>query len=139
MLVLVGLAYFALYFVVFYFLIGRFNLKTPGRGDTTNEDADATLDADADVMATADQIIKGLGGAENIKLVDYCTTRLRCTVDDYVKVKESEIKKAGIAGVIRPSQTSVQVVVGPQVQFVYDAVADRLRSKDVALEGAKDE
>ena len=139
MLVLVGLAYFALYFVVFYFLIGRFNLKTPGRGDVTDEDADATLDADADVLATADQIIKGLGGAENIKLVDYCTTRLRCTVDDYVKVKESEIKKAGIAGVIRPSQTSVQVVVGPQVQFVYDAVADRLRSKDVALEGAKDE
>lgn len=138
MLVVMGLIYFGLYFVIFYFLIGWLNLRTPGRGDTAAEDAGAELEGDADMATKAHQIIAGLGGAENIRSVDYCATRLRVTVDDYVQVKEAEIKKAGVAGVIRPSQKSVQVVIGPQVQFVYDEVANQLKTSDVTLEGEQD-
>lgn len=57
---------------------------------------------------------------------------------DYVKVNEKTIKSAGVAGVIRPSQRSVQVVVGPQVQFVYDEVADQLRASEVTLNGEQE-
>ena len=118
---------------MFYFLIPALNLKTPGRGET--EDAGAKLSSDAPLSDVAAQIIKGLGGIENIDSVDYCATRLRTVIKDYTKVKESVIKRAGVAGVIRPSQKSVQVVIGPEVQFLYDEVAEKLRATDVELHG----
>ncbi|MDO5723638.1 MAG: N-acetylglucosamine-specific PTS transporter subunit IIBC [Flaviflexus sp.] len=137
MLLLLGVIYFALYFGVFYGLITALNLKTPGREDD-DPDTEATLAADATYEDTAAQIIKGLGGAGNVDAVDYCATRLRVTVKDYVPVSEKEIKRAGIAGVIRPSQKNVQVVVGPQVQFVYDEVARQLQATSASLEGGKE-
>ena len=89
------------------------------------------LGEDSDLSATAATILAGLGGAENIANLDHCATRLRVTVKDYVKVSEATIKKAGVVGVVRPSQTAVQVVIGPQVQFVHDEVA-RLMAKNNA-------
>lgn len=133
MLVLQGLGFAVVYFLVFYFLIPALNLKTPGRGET--EDAGAKLSSDAPLSDVAAQIIEGLGGIENIDSVDYCATRLRTVIKDYTKVKESVIKRAGVAGVIRPSQKSVQVVIGPEVQFLYDEVAEKLRATDVELHG----
>jgi PTS system N-acetylglucosamine-specific IIC component len=128
MLLVLGVVYAALYFVIFYFLIGKFNLKTPGRENEEAADAGAELADDSDLAAVAAQIVTGLGGAENIDSIDYCATRLRVTTKDYTKVKEALIKKAGVAGVIRPSQKAVQVVIGPQVQFVYDEVERQLKS-----------
>ena len=64
--------------------------------------------------------MEGLGGKGNITSVDNCITRLRLEIKDYTQVDEKKIKSAGIAGVIRPSKTSVQVIVGTQVQFVAD-------------------
>ena len=130
MLLVLGVVYFALYFVVFYFMIGKLDIKTPGREpDEEEADAGAELVDGSDMAAVASQIIVGLGGAENIESVDYCVTRLRVVTKDYTKVKEALIKKAGVAGVIRPSQKSVQVIVGPQVQFVYDEVARQLKAE----------
>lgn len=128
MLLVLGVVYFALYFVIFYFLIGKFNLKTPGREDEDAADAGAEVVEDSDVAAVAAQIVAGLGGAENIDSTDYCATRLRVATKDHTKVNEAQIKKAGVAGVIRPSQKAVQVVIGPQVQFVYDEVERQLKS-----------
>ena len=71
-------------------------------------------------------ILEGLGGKENIKEFDYCATRIRAEVNDYTQVNEKKIKQAGIAGVIRPSKTTVQVVVGPKVQFVHDEIKKML-------------
>ena len=129
MLLVLGVVYFAVYFGLFYFLIGKFNMKTPGREDEEADDAGAELVDSSDMAAVAAQIIEGLGGAENIDTIDHCVTRLRVMTKDYVKVKEAVIKKAGVAGVIRPSQKSVQVVIGPQVQFVYDEVARQLKTE----------
>lgn len=126
MLVVMGLVYAVIYFAVFYFLIGALNLKTPGRED--DDDAGATLDSDAPLSDVAATILEGLGGAENIDTLEHCATRLRVVVKDNLLVKESTIKSAGVAGVIRPSQKAVQVVIGPQVQFVYDEVDAALKA-----------
>ena len=136
MLLVQGLVWAVAYFAIFYFLIPALNLKTPGRGDDTDEGAELSTDAESDEVAS--QIIKGLGGADNIDTLDYCATRLRVGINDYTLVSESEIKKAGVAGVIRPSQKSVQVVIGPKVQFVYDAAAAQLRHSDAALHGEQE-
>lgn len=137
MLLVMGVVFFVIYFAIFYFLIPALNLKTPGRGDD-EQDEGATLAGDAESDDVARQIIAGLGGASNIESMDYCTTRLRTVVKDYTQVKESEIKKAGVAGVIRPSQKSVQVVVGPQVEFVYNSAAAELKNADTALYGEQE-
>lgn len=68
----------------------------------------------------AEIILEGVGGKENLTSIDNCITRLRLEVVDYTKVDEKKIKSAGVAGVIRPGKTSVQVVIGTQVQFVAD-------------------
>ena len=65
-------------------------------------------------------ILEGLGGKENVVAIDHCITRLRLEVKDYLKVDEAKIKSSGCAGVIRPSKTAVQVIIGTKVQFVFD-------------------
>ena len=78
--------------------------------------------SNGDFTEVAKIIIEGLGGKANIASVDNCITRLRIEVKDYTAVDEKKIKSAGVAGIIRPSKTSVQVVIGPKVQFVADEV-----------------
>ena len=115
----IGIAFAAIYYVVFRFAIVKLNLKTPGREDDEygEEEMKATLSNDnySEVAAT---IMAGLGGKDNIASIDNCITRLRLEVKDYTAVDEKKIKSAGVAGVLRPSKTSVQVIVGTQVQHV---------------------
>ncbi|MBO4377228.1 MAG: PTS transporter subunit EIIC [Lachnospiraceae bacterium] len=125
LLIPVGLAFGVVYYFIFRFVITKFDLKTPGREDD-EEDEEKIVLANDDFTAIAKQILIGLGGKDNIKEIDYCATRVRLEVGDYTQVDEKEIKKAGIAGVIRPSKTSVQVVVGPKVQFVHDELKKML-------------
>ena len=65
-------------------------------------------------------IIQNVGGKQNIKAITHCITRLRLEVKDRLQVNEAKIKASGAAGVLRPGKTSVQVIIGPKVQFVYD-------------------
>lgn len=120
LLIPVGLVFSIIYYVAFRFIILKFDLKTPGRTDDEDEKEDKVQLADDDFTAVAKMIFEGLGGKENIKELDYCATRIRTEINDYTKVDEKAIKKAGVAGVVRPSKTTVQVIVGPKVQFVYD-------------------
>ena len=76
--------------------------------------------ANDDFAAIAATILEGCGGKDNIASIDNCITRLRLEVKDSSLVDEKKIKSAGAAGVIRPSKTAVQVVVGTKVQFVAD-------------------
>ncbi|RGX27453.1 PTS glucose transporter subunit IIBC [Enterocloster asparagiformis] len=115
-----GIAAFAVFYLVFRFMITTFNLKTPGREDDDEADDSAAKLANNDYTQVATIILEGLGGKENVKSIDNCITRLRLEINDYTKVDEKKIKSAGVAGVIRPSQKSVQVIVGTQVQFVAD-------------------
>lgn len=102
-----------------HFFLTKFNLKTPGRED---DDADETKVAlsNNNFTEVAKIVLEGVGGPENVASIDNCITRLRLEVKDYTKVNEKVIKSAGVAGVMRPSKTSVQVIIGTQVQFVAD-------------------
>ena len=119
LLIPVGIAVGVLYYIVFRFAITKFNLKTPGREDDDAEELKVTL-ANNDYTSVAKIVLEGVGGPENVTSIDNCITRLRLEVKDYTKVNEKVIKSAGVAGVIRPSKTAVQVIIGTQVQFVAD-------------------
>lgn len=114
-----GIAAFVVFYLVFLFAIKKFDLKTPGREDEQEGELKIEL-ANDDYTAMAEVILAGLGGAENIASVDHCITRLRLEVKDRLLVDEKKIKSSGASGVIRPGKTSVQVIIGPKVQFVYD-------------------
>ena len=114
-----GIAAFVVYYLVFKIAITKWDLKTPGRED--DQEAEAAIEiGDADFAAMAAVILEGLGGKENITSIDHCITRLRLEVKDRLLVDEKKIKSSGAAGVIRPGKTSVQVIIGPKVQFVHD-------------------
>ena len=114
-----GIAAFVVFYLVFLFAIKKFDLKTPGREDDSEAEMKIELAGD-DYTTMAQVILEGLGGKGNIVSVDHCITRLRLEVKDRLLVDEKVIKSSGASGVIRPSKTSVQVVIGPKVQFVYD-------------------
>ncbi|MFZ2539564.1 MAG: N-acetylglucosamine-specific PTS transporter subunit IIBC [Oscillospiraceae bacterium] len=121
LLIPIGLVVGAIYYVIFRFVITKFNLKTPGReDDDVDESEKQVVLSNKNFAAVATIILEGLGGKENVVSVDNCITRLRLEIKDYTKVDDKKIKSAGVAGVIRPSKTSVQVIVGMQVQFVAD-------------------
>lgn len=123
----IGLVFGVIYYVVFRFCIVHFNLKTPGREDDDEDEGEAKIVlANDDFTALASVILAGLGGKANLKDVDYCATRIRAEINDYTQVDEKKIKSSGVPGVIRPSKTTVQVVVGPKVQFVYDEMKKML-------------
>ena len=87
----------------------------------------AAVLANDDFTQVASIVLQGLGGKGNITSLDNCITRLRIEVKDYTQVDEKKIKSAGISGVIRPSKTSVQVIVGTKVQFVADEMKKMLK------------
>lgn len=121
MIIPIGIVVAIIYYIVFRFVITKFNLKTPGRedDDDTSNEMNEKL-ANNDFTQVAARILEGVGGKENITSIDNCVTRLRLEIKDQTKVNESVIKSAGVAGVIRPGKNSLQVVVGTQVQFVAD-------------------
>ena len=120
MLLAIGVVFAVIYYVVFRFIIVKFNLKTPGREDEDLEAEKSAVLANNDYTAVAKIILEGLGGKDNVTSIDNCITRLRLEVKDQSKVDEKKIKSAGVAGVMRPGKTSVQVIVGTKVQFVAD-------------------
>ncbi|MDR3595995.1 N-acetylglucosamine-specific PTS transporter subunit IIBC [Clostridium sp.] len=119
LLIPIGLVFAVIYYVVFLVVITKFDLKTPGREDDESEEMNVKL-ANNDFTQIASIILQGVGGKENIVSIDNCVTRLRLEIKDQAIVDEKVIKSAGVAGVIRPGKTSLQVVVGTQVQFVAD-------------------
>ena len=116
----IGLIVAVIYYIVFRFAITKFNLKTPGREDDELEGEMNVHLSNDNFTEVASIILEGLGGKENIANIDNCVTRLRLEIKDYTLVNEKTIKSAGVAGIIRPSKTSIQVIIGTQVQFVAD-------------------
>ena len=114
-----GAAAAVVFYLVFRFAITKWDLKTPGREDDQEGELKIEL-ANNDFTAMAEIIMEGVGGKENLTSIDHCITRLRLEVKDRLLVDEAKIKSSGASGVIRPGKTSVQVIIGPKVQFVYD-------------------
>ncbi|MBZ6227023.1 maltose/glucose-specific PTS transporter subunit IIBC [Streptomyces olivaceus] len=145
----IAAVWFAVYYFLFRWAITRFNLKTPGREDPPQDDArDAEPggekgaakstetgagERDGEASETPRELVAGkydavamldaIGGADNIQSLDNCITRLRMTVADAELVDEARLKRLGAVGVIKLDGHNVQVVIGPQVQSVKDAIA----------------
>ena len=135
--VVVGAVYFVLYYIIFRFMISKFDYKTPGRDDAeevklyTRADVNARNATSGSVPAGNDpvsaMIVEGLGGAANLADVDCCATRLRCTVNDAALVKQDVLKASGASGVICKGN-GVQVVYGPKVAVIKAKLEDYLES-----------
>jgi PTS system N-acetylglucosamine-specific IIC component len=115
----VGLGYAAIYYAAFRFAIRRWNLATPGREEEPAVEAGAGVDDDARGGA----FLAAVGGAGNLTTIGACTTRLRLVLVDPAAVDEARLKVLGARAVLRPSPTTLQVVLGP----VADAVASEMR------------
>ena len=136
--VVVGAVYFVLYYLIFRFMISKFNYKTPGRDDAeevklyTRADVNARSAASGSTAPAGDDpvsalIVEGLGGADNLSDVDCCATRLRCTVKDAALVKQDVLKASGASGVICKGN-GVQVVYGPKVAVIKAKLEDYLEN-----------
>ena len=136
----VGIIYFILYYVIFSFLIKKFNLKTPGREDDAGEvklytkadvNARKAKGNNADGVAVEDElsrdITRGLGGKKNIDTVDCCATRLRCTVINPDLVNDAALKATGASGVIHKGN-GVQIIYGPHVTVIKSNLEDYLET-----------
>lgn len=135
LILVMGVAWFFIYFFVFYFLIKRFNLKTPGREDDEVEaagDDTSGVSKDDIYLATAGKFLTALGGKENITDLENCATRLRLEIADVSKVDEKALKQAGAAGTMKAGGHSVQVIYGLNVQFVKDAMERIISGEAVA-------
>lgn len=134
-IVIVGLAYAVVYYFVFYFMIKKFNFKTPGREaddeetklytrqDLNERKQGKDKKSNSGFDRVSALILKGLGGKENISDVDCCATRLRITVINPESVIDSLLKESGASGVIHKGN-GVQVVYGPQVSVVKSNLED---------------
>ena len=140
-----GIVYFLLYYVLFSFLIKKFDLKTPGRED---DDEETKLYTKADVNARRTEakegescsqaenskdsrsaaIAMGMGGRNNITSVDCCATRLRCSITDSSLVDEKLLKSTGAVGVIVKGQ-GIQIIYGPQVTVIKSELEAYLAEK----------
>jgi PTS system N-acetylglucosamine-specific IIC component len=117
----VGLAYAALYYGVFRFCIARFDLATPGREP---EEAATAQGMGVPAGGRAGAFISALGGGGNLAEVEACTTRLRLVIIDGARIDEPALKRLGARGIVRPSATDLQVVLGP----IADQVAGEIRA-----------
>ncbi|WP_028965269.1 N-acetylglucosamine-specific PTS transporter subunit IIBC [Sphingomonas phyllosphaerae] len=124
----VGAVYFALYYGLFRFFIARFDLKTPGR---------EPVEGDGPVAVAAGErgaaFARALGGAGNLTEVGACTTRLRLNVRDQQAVDDAALKALGARGLIRPSPTALQVVLGPIADVVAVEIRDALAAGGVTV------
>ena len=117
MLLVLGLGFGAAYYLLFKVLIKTFNLKTPGREEEDNEEELKIETSKNSHTEVATIIYDALGGKDNVVSIDNCATRLRLEVKDSTLVDDKKIKKVA-AGIIKPSKTDVQVIIGPLVEFV---------------------
>jgi PTS system D-glucosamine-specific IIC component len=137
-IVIVGIGYFVVYYFLFYFLIVKMDLKTPGRDDSAEvklyrrSDVDAkkkgasvsdTSLSEEDSLSVA--ICHGLGGKKNISDVDCCATRLRCTVIKSELVDDNLLKSTGASGVVHKGN-GVQIIYGPRVTVIKSNLEDYL-------------
>ena len=138
-IVIVGVVYFIVYYLLFSFLINKLDLKTPGRDDSdevklyrrSDVEAKKKGEAKADNVNSSDElsemICKGLGGKKNISDVDCCATRLRCTVYKAELVNDSLLKNTGASGVVHKGN-GVQIIYRPRVTVIKSNFEDYLET-----------
>ncbi|UBX47894.1 N-acetylglucosamine-specific PTS transporter subunit IIBC [Providencia alcalifaciens] len=140
MLIVQGLVFFCIYYVIFRFMIRKFNLLTPGRevsaGDETvdgyNENVSDAHSDESEIQKEARQYIAAVGGSDNIVNIDACITRLRLGVKDSAVVNDPLAKRIGASGVIRLNKQNVQVIVGTRAELIAKAMTEVMAKGPIA-------
>ena len=127
MLLVQGLVFFTIYYVVFRFAIQAFNLKTIGRTEEAEEPKEEQSEHNHSREERAVKFIDALGGADNLKTVDACITRLRLTLADRSKIDEAQLKSLGSKGNVKLGNDGLQVILGPEAEFVAEAIKGQLK------------
>ncbi|MBP1919272.1 PTS transporter subunit EIIC [Youngiibacter multivorans] len=134
-----GPIFFAMYYFTYRFIITKFNVMTIGRKDTDfteEEETGAATSISEQDKKTAEYIIEGLGGLDNITDIDNCITRLRVEVIDTNKINEDLIKKTNPNGIIRPDKSTIHIVYGgriTKIRNIVDNYVFDLRNTDKKL------
>ncbi|ADT87727.1 PTS transporter subunit EIIBC [Vibrio sp. Vb2880] len=116
MLIVQGLVFFTLYYVIFRTVIVKFGLKTPGRED--DEETTSATKGSTESSELAKQYLQVLGGHDNLSNIDACITRLRLTVKDMSIIDEKELKALGAMGVVKLGSNNLQVILGPLAEII---------------------
>ncbi|WP_442603408.1 PTS transporter subunit EIIC [Paenibacillus sp. KN14-4R] len=122
--IIVGLVWAVLYYVIFRFLITKFKVATPGR-ESDGEDAAVVVETKDTIKETALQVLDALGGPSNLEDVDACITRLRVAVKDVNKVDKDAIKKLGATAVL-DVQGGIQAIFGAKADLIKQKINDAL-------------
>ncbi|MEC6822031.1 N-acetylglucosamine-specific PTS transporter subunit IIBC [Photobacterium piscicola] len=130
MLILQGIAFFALYYFIFRAVILKFNLKTPGRED--DEEEVSSVRGSAETGELAKQYLKALGGHGNLENIDACITRLRLTLKDSSLADEKTLKALGAMGVVKLGANNLQVILGPLAEIVAGEMKKIPASEDLS-------
>ena len=135
-IVVIGAVYALVYYLLFGILIKKLDLKTPGREADEEEtklytraDYNEKKQAGASGESESAQILRGLGGTDNIADLDACATRLRVTVRDPALVNDAILRETGASGIIRKG-SGVQIIYGPRVAVVKSRLVDYMKSPD---------
>lgn len=138
MLVVMGAAFFVIYFVLFSAVIRMFNLKTPGREDTTDDvvTSEANSNTEEGLTQLATSYIAAVGGTDNLKAIDACITRLRLTVGDSARVSDAMCKRLGASGVVKLNKQTIQVIVGAKAESIGDEMKKVVARGPVAAAAA---
>lgn len=126
--VIVGIAYFFIYYFFFKFIILSRNIETPGREKEETEGAAVKLSGDME--ETAENIITAVGGSSNIRVIDNCFTRLRLTLEDTSIVDDAALKATGAAGIVKPDKNNIQIIYGPKVEQIANSVKSLKKTKN---------
>ncbi len=139
MLLVMGVVFFAIYFVVFSLVIRMFNLKTPGREDKEDEivTEEANSNTEEGLNQLATNYIAAVGGTDNLKAIDACITRLRLTVADSARVNDTMCKRLGASGVVKLNKQTIQVIVGAKAESIGDAMKKVVARGPVAAASAE--
>ena len=127
MLLVQGLVFFTIYYLVFRFAIQAFNLKTIGRTEEAEESVAAQPVTNQSREERAVKFIDALGGANNFKTIDACITRLRLTLVDREKVNEEQLKALGSKGNVKLGNDGLQVILGPEAELVAEAIKAKVK------------
>jgi glucose-specific phosphotransferase system IIBC component len=121
----VGLVFAVIYYFGFRFAIRKFNLKTPGREDVTEEEGEQAAKGQGDL---AYDVLEAMGGKENIAHLDACITRLRVSVNDSSQVNKDRLKKLGASGVLEVGN-NIQAIFGPRSDQIKTQMKDIMDGK----------
>ncbi|AYV72366.1 glucose-specific PTS transporter subunit IIBC [Bacillus sp. PK3-056] len=121
----VGLVFAVIYYFGFRFAIRKFNLKTPGREDETEESDSSSTGATSDLPY---DVLEAMGGQNNIAHLDACITRLRVSVNDIKSVDKDRLKKLGAAGVLEVGN-NIQAIFGPRSETIKGQMRDIMSGK----------